>query len=77
MKYKVYEKSESPEEEVCLRLVQDGDRVKVIAVDEDGEKKDNGNLIAFTSDGITRYPGVNCNLGLPLDDDGHLIVEDR
>lgn len=34
-----------------------------------------GNLLTFSSNGVSRHFGVNPSLGLPLDGDGRLIIE--
>lgn len=76
MKLKVYE--EHAKAEVLLKLLHHYDgSVVLCAVDERGNQIANGNLLSIEKDGkVMFYPGVNQNLGFPLDADGELIIQE-
>ena len=76
IKYKVYQEKE--EKVIRLKLTEDNDYINLIAVNENGEKIENGNLIYFNKETgeFFLYYKVNPELGLPLDDKGQVVVGD-
>ena len=82
MKYEIYSESATKEKPpVRLRLVRDvhfRDEVTIIAVDGDGNRASQGDIITFTPDGrIQRHARVNPNFGFDLDDRGRIKLEDE
>lgn len=78
MKLRIWDDSfeQAPETELNLRLVPDGERISVVAVDETGKTISCGYLIGFNRDGsIVRHRGVNKSLGLSLEPEGNMIRE--
>ena len=83
MRVEIYKESEpKPAPEKVLRLVllpslYDDGNVRLLAVDEDGVRLCKGNIAEITSTGrLRRYFDVNPALGLELDDDGRIVMED-
>ncbi len=74
MKIEIFEEK-APEENVLrLKLVRDGDSVKVVAVDALGEQLPSGNLLTIRSDNGTLYRHTSTSdlLGLSLDIRGRI-----
>jgi len=65
--------------DVFLRLVPSRmgpGRILLVAVDANGKKLPQGNLIEFFPDGTMRFrPGVNPELGFDLHDGGRLRIQ--
>ena len=76
---KIWEDKEA-EQEYFLRLVQaDDGSVKLIAVNEKGDKVPGGNILIIDSEGeLCRYPSIGKhiikNLGLKVDRDGKIKI---
>jgi hypothetical protein len=71
--FKEKKKSKEPEKIVRLRLVYDGELVRLQAVDENGDKDGFGNLLVFYPNGRVRKCGcISKDLGFDLDETGHL-----
>ena len=75
MKFKVFDASREPE--VFFKLEECYDTVKLIACNKDGEKLFiDGDILSIQKDGTLRiFPDVNPALGLKLDDDGRIIID--
>ena len=73
MKLTVYA-SEQVEKKVALRLIEEGDAIKVVAVDENGEVCKGGYLLSFVKDGTILINGaVNKELGFQLTSGGEIV----
>ena len=71
------EKKNVEPKEMFLRLVDDGDRILLTAVYENGEKVHCGNLFAFHKDGtVERCCSVNPYIGFKLNEKSQLAFED-
>ncbi|MBE3045955.1 hypothetical protein IMZ48_26135 [Candidatus Bathyarchaeota archaeon] len=69
-----------PEPAVLLafELGRDTSKVIVTAVDNQGERLSQGDLIVFLEDGTIYRPGdVNPDLGFKLDDAGRIVMGDE
>jgi len=76
MKIKVYTTPKFKKETVYLRLVDQGNRVVLQVVDDQGNRVNRGDLLSFRCDGsVIRQQHVNSELGFMLDDEGRLIIE--
>ena len=75
MKFKVFDTSREPE--VFFKLEECYDTVKLIACNKDGEKLFiDGDILSIQKDGTLRiFHDVNPALGLKLDDDGRIIID--
>lgn len=73
MNIKIY----TPEEQtVRLKLMEACSGVKVVAMRDDGEQLDSGNLIRIDQEGkLHRYTSVNPNLGFKLDSKGRIELD--
>ena len=70
MKFKVW--SEIKEEKTTyLQLIGEYGEVRVVLVDEDGERLKN--LVGIGSHGINRYGGVGEGFGFPVDDSDRIV----
>lgn len=66
---------EPKKKELSLKLVQDIDMVKLIAVDEEGDRVTGGSILCITSKGnLGLFPSVCESLGLNLDSEGRIKV---
>jgi hypothetical protein len=73
-KFRVFDDKEA-EPITYLKLVQDHDNVKLIAVDDDGTIV--SNILSFTKNGYLYLNAcVRQDLGFKLDNDGRLIIKD-
>ena len=75
MKFKVSDVSREPE--VFFKLEECYDTVKLVACDKDGKKLSiDGDVLSIQKDGTLRiFLDVNPDLGLKLDDDGRIIID--
>ena len=74
MKLNMYEETQKTEE-VYIRLKTDITGVVIHAVDSDGNKFDNGNLITIRRNGTLKlHLAINKTLGFQIDDNGKLKV---
>ena len=75
MKFKVFDVHREPE--VFFKLEQCYDTVKLIACDKDGKKLFiDGDVLSIQKDGTLRiFPDVNPALGLKLDDNGSILID--
>lgn len=80
MKLEIYDEKKVKEEKkkVRLRLIRDDyGNVILTAVNKNGKRFEDGNLIYFDSKGcLKRNCGVNPDLGFVLDDRGRIKIED-
>ena len=75
MKLEIWNEQEKPEGPVRLRLVQDGDDVYVVVVNENGDRVDDGTPLWFGPDGrVGLAGGLNPNLGFQLDKNGCIVT---
>ncbi len=75
MKIEIFEEKATEEKVLRLKLVREGDGVKVIAVDALGDLAGAGNLLTFLSNGtIERHRSVSDALGFRLNEFG--CIED-
>ena len=73
MKFKVFDVSS--DHEVFFRLEECYDTVKLVACDSEGNMLPDGNILSIQKDGSLRtFDSVSDNLGLKLDDDGRIII---
>ena len=74
MKFKVFDVFR--EAEVFFKLEECYDTVKLVACDKDGKKLSiDGDVLSIQKDGTLRiFPDVNPALGLKLDCDGRIII---
>ncbi len=76
MKIEIFEEKATEENVLRLKLVRDGDSVKVIAVDALGEPLPEGNLLKIRSGGtLYRFGAIDKSLGLSLDSRGRIIED--
>ena len=75
MKFKVFGVPREPE--VFFKLEECYDTIKLVACDKDGKKVFiDGDVLSIQKDGTLRiFPYVNPALGLKLDDDGRIIID--
>ena len=75
MQFKVFGSSKK-DEEVFFKLEECYDTVKLVACDKDGKKLFiDGDVLSIQKDGTLRiFPDVNPALGLKLDVDGRIVV---
>ena len=75
MKFKVFDVSREPE--VFFKLEECYDTVKLVACNKNGEKLYiDGDVLSIQKDGTLRiFPDVNTALGLKLDCDGRIIID--
>lgn len=75
MKFKVFDKNPKPE--VFFKLEQCYDTVKLVACDREGNKLFiDGDILSIQKDGTLRiFHDVNPALGLQLDEDGRIILD--
>ena len=60
-------------EALLINLVYDNGGVKLIAVDQDGEPQKDGSICRITNEGkVFYYSGISEDLGLSLDEHGHI-----
>lgn len=72
MKLAVY--ASEQDKKVALRLIEEDDAVKVVAVDGKGEVCRAGYLLSFEKDGIIVFnTSVNKELGFKLTDTGEIV----
>lgn len=77
MKLEVYGEGQDSEVPVRLRLIQEGNNVKLIAVDEDGDALYSGYLFTITADGyLVRCTHVNPSLGFKLEDADKIKIKE-
>ena len=76
MKFKVFDSSKK-NEEVFFKLEECYDTIKLVACNKDGEKLFiDGDILSIQKDGTLRiFPDVNPALGLKLDNDGRIIID--
>ena len=76
MKFKVFNTSREPE--VFFRLEQCYDTVKLVACDSEGNTLPDSNILSIQKDGSLRtFESVGDNLGLFLDCDGRIIINNN
>ena len=75
MKFKVFNSSKK-DEEVFFKLEECYDTIKLIACDKDGKKLFiDGDVLSIQKDGTLRiFPDVNPALGLKLDSEGRILI---
>lgn len=73
MKFKVFTGNEI-EETIFLRLREEDGSIHVYACNKFGEGLTRGNILKVNSDGIMLCEYVSPKIGLPLDDEGRVIV---
>ena len=74
MKFKVFDVSRGPD--VFFRLEQCYDTVQLIACDNEGNILPNSSILSIQKDGSIRtFDSVNNKLGLKLDCDGRIIID--
>lgn len=67
------EPTKEPEKKVYLRLIKDGNDIRLIACDESGNKYHHGNLLEISSDGkVGLFDHVNADLDFACDEGGYL-----
>jgi len=78
MKLEIYEEKKVEEDKVVrIQLRRDRGRVFLVVVDEKGLPLTNGNILCFRSEGdLHLMPGINPDIGLDLDDEGRIKIED-
>ena len=73
MKFKVFDVSRN--HDVFFRLEECYDTVKLVACDSGGNKLPDSDILSIQVDGTLRiFPYVNSALGLKLDDDGRIKI---
>ena len=74
MKFKVFDVPRDPE--VFFRLEECYDTVKLVACDSGGNKLPDSDILSIQKDGTLRIVhDVNSDLGLKLDCDGRIIID--
>ena len=74
MKFKVFDVSREPE--VFFKLAECYDTVKLIACDSEGNILPDSDILSIQTDGTLRiFPYVNPALGLKLDCEGRIIID--
>ena len=74
MKFKVFDASRAPE--VFFKLEECYDTVRLVACDSEGNILPDSDILSIQKDGTLRiFPYVNPALGLKLDDDGRIIID--
>ena len=74
MKFKVFDVSREPE--VFFKLEECYDTVKLVACNREGNKLPDSDILSIQIDGTLRiFHDVNPALGLKLDDDGRIIID--
>ena len=74
MKFKVFAKNAEPE--VFFKLEECYDTVKLVACDREGNKLPDSDILSIQKDGTLRiFPYVNPALGLKLDCDERIIID--
>ena len=74
MKFKVFDVPREPE--VFFKLEQVYDTIKLVVCSPDGKKLlGDGDILSIQKDGTLRlFPDVNPSLGLKLDEDGRITL---
>ena len=73
MKFKVFNKNTKPD--VFFKVEECYDTVKLVACDSGGNKLPDSDILSIQVDGTLRiFPYVNSALGLKLDDDGRIKI---
>ena len=76
MKFKVFGGSREPE--VFFKLEECYDTVKLVACDSGGKTLPDSDILSIQTDGTLRiFPYVNSALGLKLDCDGRVIIDNN
>lgn len=74
MKFKVFDVAREPE--VFFKLEECYDTVKLVACNSGGNKLPDSDILSIQTDGTLRiFPYVNSALGLKLDDNGRIIID--
>ena len=73
MKLKVYKKEKEKEKVVYFKLEEDDDLVVLVAVDEQGNRINCGQILSISTEGLHLHRNVNKDIGLPLVKNG--IIE--
>lgn len=74
MKFKVF--GVSREREVFFKLEECFDTVKLVACNREGNTLPDSDILSIQVDGTLRtFDNVGNNLGLKLDDDGRIIID--
>ena len=74
MKLKVFEKK-SEEDVVYFKLVEQLKAITLMAVNSKGERLQSGDILYIDGTGIHLYNAVNVGIGLPVTEDGTVIVD--
>ena len=75
MKFKVFDSSKN-NEEVFFKLEECYDTVKLVACGRGGNTLPDSDILSIQTDGTLRtFDNVGNNLGLKLDDDGRIIID--
>ena len=73
MKFKVFDSSREPE--VFFKLKECYDTVQLIVCDREGNELPDSNILSIQTDGTLRiFDSVGEHLGLKLDCDGRIII---
>lgn len=73
--FKIAEKEQTENEVLTLSLGKDEDAIVLIATDEDGVE---WYILEFLQNGkIRRCSNVSDILGLEVDEDGHILIDDE
>jgi len=76
MKFEIYNEK-TTEKRIFFKLVEDCEEIRLTAVNEYGEHLSRGDILSITEEGkLCLYPGINETLGLKLDRDGKIDIED-
>ena len=74
MKCKVFGVPREPE--ILFKLEECFDTVQLVACDSEGNMLPDGNILSIQKDGSLRtFDSVSDNLGLNLDEDGRIIID--
>ena len=76
MKFKIYDEKEKQEEIIYFKLsttdIRGTEGITLVAVNEEGNVRHNGNILTVSSKGIYLYENIYKYIGLPLDKKGRL-----
>lgn len=78
MKFKVYKEQDKKEKIVRFKIDEHLGGIRLIAVDEDGERLEKGSILAINPEGkLELYLGIVTDLGLELDELGAIKIVDK
>ena len=73
MKLKVYKEEKDGEKIVRFKLCDEDNKINLIAVDEQGNRINCGQILSISTEGLHLHRNVNKDIGLPLVKNG--IIE--